>query len=204
MYYVLLRAAPPAQLSVRGRRARSLTDLTNDSKATVSVLYWYGNYPTITESLTLTFWELARRLRLASFSQKTLPENADVSTSDSSSENPGSNPGERIFESLASRVRAALGLDVGAWPCLVSTMYVFGSGGAAFRPLPPLLLPPPSLHRSCPQHLRTRLLGAQQACCFLPRASALGAVGAQIESQIATLGAVTTQIAFFSETPGGA
>ena len=26
--------------------------LTNDSKATVSVLYWYGNYPTLTEHVS--------------------------------------------------------------------------------------------------------------------------------------------------------
>ena len=32
--------------------------LTNDSKATVSVLYWYGNYPPLS-LLALTFWSLA-------------------------------------------------------------------------------------------------------------------------------------------------
>jgi len=42
-----------------------LQPLTNDSKATVSVLYWYGNYPTLSH-LALTFWNLAGRLRQAS------------------------------------------------------------------------------------------------------------------------------------------
>ena len=31
--------------------ATSKVLLTNDSKATVSVLYWYGNYPNLTGSL---------------------------------------------------------------------------------------------------------------------------------------------------------
>ena len=32
--------------------APKLRCLTNDSKATVSVLYWYGNYPTLTEHVS--------------------------------------------------------------------------------------------------------------------------------------------------------
>ena len=35
-----------------GRRRASTGLLTNDSKATVSVLYWYGNYPNLTEQVS--------------------------------------------------------------------------------------------------------------------------------------------------------
>ena len=38
--------------------------LTNDSKATVSVLYWYRNYPSL-EQLLLYFWILRPALELA-------------------------------------------------------------------------------------------------------------------------------------------
>ena len=62
MYYVLLRAAPPAQLGVRGRRARSLTDLTNDSKATVSVLYVTQRCDEFTRNTTLCYRFLTRRV----------------------------------------------------------------------------------------------------------------------------------------------
>jgi hypothetical protein len=42
-------AAPPLVHGVP-RPLPLMPALTNDSKATVSVLYWYGNYPTMTES----------------------------------------------------------------------------------------------------------------------------------------------------------
>ncbi len=51
-------------------QARSSLGLTNDSKATVSVLYWYGNYPTHSQSKSLTFWILAWRKRWASSQQR--------------------------------------------------------------------------------------------------------------------------------------
>ena len=39
--------------------------LTNDSKATVSVLYWYGNYPTLTESQVSDFLDPGSVLALS-------------------------------------------------------------------------------------------------------------------------------------------
>ena len=36
----------------RPQASTSKNQVTNDSKATVSVLYWYGNYPNLTEQVS--------------------------------------------------------------------------------------------------------------------------------------------------------
>ena len=38
------------QVDCSAHQRPPMDEVTNDSKATVPVLYWYGNYPTLTES----------------------------------------------------------------------------------------------------------------------------------------------------------